>query len=513
MKKKSGFRFVAMVFVAVACFASTAVWAASKDLLKVALNSDPVSINPVEFRTTVSLPITFLTHQGVMGSVDPKTNTRVLRLAESVEVMEDPKDIKVTLRKGLKFHSGDPVTAHDVQFTVEQVQDPVNSHILAENFDEIDEIEVLDDRTLIYRFYEPFAPWPEVMWTGIVSKKQYERVGRKAFRKRPVGAGVFRLVERKIDEHIILEAVENHPDFRAEFKRLKIFVVSDSTTRLAMLETGELDIITHIQPDQAERLQRNPRLKIKKTSNWPSLYFLAIRPSLYPVIKDINVRMAMSYAINRQELVDRVLFKEGYPLYMWANKNELGFDPTYKIEYDPGKARRLLKKSSYKPGTPITLTYTNMIPKAAFVASVIQHYLKNIGMTVKLQQLEWGVWVTYAINRDKRGGHMMLSQFTVPFDPHPRLSLSFLSGGNFCHYFDRPNKLELDKLVFAQSREMNPTKRLGIFKKIHRINNTDPGNIPLYGLNMIYGMNRHVDFTWMPGTLEALGLEKVKILK
>ncbi|MBW2182100.1 MAG: hypothetical protein JRG81_17285 [Deltaproteobacteria bacterium] len=108
---------------------------------------------------------------------------------------------------------------------------------------------------------------------------------------------------------------------------------------------------------------------------------------------------------------------------------------------------------------------------------------------------------------------MMLSQFSVPFDPYLRLSLSLRNGGTVCHYFDRPNQAEMDALVTAQSKETNRHKRLSILKKIHRINNSDPANIPLYGLNMIYGMNRRLDYNWMPGTVELFGLENIKIKK
>jgi peptide/nickel transport system substrate-binding protein len=513
MKTKSKFRFTAIIFIIIACIISTVSWAESEDSIKVVLNADPVTINPLEFKSIVSLPITFLTHQGIMGSVNPKTKMRVLRLAESVKVMKNPKDIRIKLRKGIMFHSGDPVTAHDVKFTVEQVQDPINANSLAGPFNEIEEVEIIDDHTLIYHFYEPFAPWQEVMWIGICSKKQYENVGRKKFRKSPAGAGTFRLIEREIDEHVILEAVEDHPDFRSEFKQLKFFIVKDPATRVAMLETKEADLISRIQPEQVKRLEGKSHIKIKKTSNWPNLFFLAIRPSLFPVLKDINIRKAMIHAINRKELIDKILLNEGYPLFMWANKNELGYDPSYKIEYNPNRARQLLKQSSYKPGTPITLTYSSNIPKAALVATIIQDYLKNIGMTVNLQQLEWGTWLTYSFNRDKRGGHMMLSQFSVPFDPYLRLSLSLKSDGKVCHYFDRPNQAAMDALVTAQSKETNLKKRLSILKKIHQLNNSDPANIPLYGLNMIYGMNKRIDYTWRTGTVELFDLDKIKITK
>ncbi len=73
---------------------------------------------------------------------------------------------------------------------------------------------------------------------------------------------------------------------------------------------------------------------------------------------------------------------EGYPLYMYASKSELGYDPTFTYEFNPDKARKLLKQSSYKPGTPIIMSYTSAIPNAPLVAVTLQKYLADIGITV-----------------------------------------------------------------------------------------------------------------------------------
>ena len=492
-------------------FSGTAALAQNK-VLRVGLYTDPETVNPFEFKTWNELPVTNNITPGLMGSADPDTGMRRLSLAESAELLENKKDILIKLKKGYKFHTGDPLTPEDVKFSVEQIQMPENGNVLAGIFGEIAQVEIVDDHTLIYRFHEPFAPWQDVMWMGISSKTYYENVGKEKFRAHPVGCGPFKLKERKLGEHIILEVVENHAEFKPDFKQMKFVIVPDPITRLTMLEAKELDLIYDVLPHQIAELKQHPHIKIKK-AQVPSLYYLSIKPSFFAELKDLKVRMAISYAINRQEIVDKVFFKEGYPLYTWANVGEIGYDPNFKIPYNVEKARKLLEESSYEHGTPIIITYTSVMPNAPIVAIIIQKYLKNIGMNAMITQLEYGTYLTYARSKDPRAGHMALSAFAVDQDPNTHLALGMGSNSTYCYYTDRPNQEEMDNLVLAQSKETDPEKRLEILNKIHEINNADPGNISLFGLHSIYAMNRRINYTWVSGSIYPADLYKAKLIK
>jgi ABC-type transport system substrate-binding protein len=175
-----------------------------------------------------------------------------------------------------------------------------------------------------------------------------------------------------------------------------------------MLETGELDLIYDILPHQLKRLSKNKHIRIKRATDAPSLFGLAARQYNFAILRDLKFVTALSYAINRKEIVDRIFLGEGYPLYMFASKSELGYDPKYRSPFDPARARRLIKQSSYKPGTPLILTYTSVLPNAALVAQSLQKYFQDVGITIQLQQLEAGVQATYNRNKDKREGHLVL---------------------------------------------------------------------------------------------------------
>jgi len=228
---------------------------------------------------------------------------------------------------------------------------------------------------------------------------------------------------------------------------------------------------------------------------------------------DFKFQMALTHAINRQEIVDKVFLGEGYPLYMYASKSELGYDPTIKFDFDPALARKLVKESSYKPGDPIILTFTNAVPSSEIIAPIIQKYLRDVGVTVQLQQLEAGVQATYSRNKDRREGHMTLYAWAGGRDPQTRIVLTVPSDSSYTSYPGRPSKDILDKLVVQQSHEMDPNKRLAILKKIHAILAKEPSSIPLYGLNQIYAMRDRIDYTWTPKSAFPFNLTRTKIIK
>ncbi len=510
MKKGILFLIIAMSLV----FLPGIALSVKRDEVRVALVSDVGILNLLEFKTLDAIQVLSSVQQGLLGSRVDENGIRDLLLAESVEVLRNKKDVRVKLKKGIKFHNGDPFTALDVAFTVAQVQDPENANILSSSYDEIEEVEIVDEHTLVFHFYDPFAPWQEVMWLGNSSKKYYEKVGKTKFRKNPVGTGPMRLLEHRIGESVTLEGVEGHPDYNGDYNRIKCFIVNDPMTRVAMLETGAIDLAAGVSSYLVNRLKKHDYIRIKRSAP-PNLFFLSVKASLFPVIEDTKVRLAMNHAINRREIIDRAFLGEGYPVYTWA-KGELGYDPNLKYEFDPGKARKLLAESGYKPGTPITLVHHPFIvtgTNEAMVSQMVQHYLRNVGMTVKLQRMETGVYLTYSRNKDKRVGHMGLSSWPIQTDPQLRLLISMMSNGDYCNYTSRPNKTEMDALIQAQARETNPRKRLAILKKIQRIDYADPANITLYGLNAIYAMNKKIEYTWSPNATIIQDLHTMRIVE
>lgn len=511
-KNKSKLCKFAGTLFAILLLISTVTWAKPGDTVKIGVQYDTSTASILKMKLANDIPALLPMHEALIAT-DPLTGERLPDLAKSIDVLEGGLKLRIVLKQGSTFHTGDPVTAHDVKFSYEQYTNPSNGNLMAGPLDEIEEITVVDDTTLILKFWEPYAPWKELLWLGICSKKYFEKVGPEQFHKKPVGSGPFEFVERKIGEHLILKAAKNHWAGKVDFETLKFIVVPDDMSRLAMLETGALDLVTGIMPHQLRRLKRNKKIKIKSTSKFPSLIGLSIRPAIEPLMKDANFKYAMSHAINRQEMVDKIYLGKGYPLYMYANVSELGYDPNVKFDFNPKKAKEYLKKSAYKPGTPLTISYSSDFANASIVTASIQKYLKNIGITIRLQKLEAGTMATYAKKQDKRYGAMGMYTWGGNRDPSLRMQLTLHSKGMYAAYPNRSNQDEVDRLVTAQGREMDPEKRKGILAQIHKIWVDNPGSIVLFGVDMNYAMRDRIEYTWTPYEPYPLYFHKIKIVK
>ncbi|MBW1814098.1 MAG: ABC transporter substrate-binding protein [Deltaproteobacteria bacterium] len=520
--------FSSLIFFLI--FAATAVFAGADDVVTVAIEYDLGTVNTLETKTGTDLILTHM-HEQLISS-DPVTGEEMPNFAETIKVMPNGKDIKIRLRKGHLFHTGDPVTAHDVKWTYEQAVAPENAHLYAGMVDEIEDIEVIDNHTIVFHFYEKYAPWRSVMGIGICSKKYFEKVGRDVFRTQPVGSGPFRFVSRDIGNNLILEAYDGYtyrehiynpartkivkPNAlkkKVDFKKLRLLSIPDSVTRFAMLEAGEVDLIYNILPQHVKRLEAKGNIKVKKSSKVPSFFAMAISPVQYPIMKDVKFVTGINYAINRQEIIDRIYLGEGYPLYMYAGKTELGYDPTVKFEFNSDKARKLIKESTYKPEEVIIITYNSGVPNSRLVAEILQKYLNDVGIQIKIQEIEYGTFSTYVRNRDKRVGHMAMYAWHGARDPHMRIVLTQPGDSIYSTNPDRPNQGKLDKLILAQSMETNEKKRLVILKKIHIILNEEPSSISLFGLNQIYAMNDRIDYTWPTGSGYIINMHQIKIVK
>ncbi len=503
---------IKMLLCVVLFFIPAAVWGGSDETVKVGLRYDTSTASILKMRLGNDIPVLLPMHEPLVAT-DPVSGERLPDLAKSIDVVEGGMKLRIVLNQGSLFHTGDPVTAHDVKFSYEQYVNPKNGNLMAGPLDEIEEIIIIDDYTLEFKFWEPYAPWKELLWVGICSKNYYEKVGPEQFHKKPVGSGPFEFVERKIGESVTLKAANNHWAGKLDFETLKFVVVPDDMSRLAMLETGELDLVTEIMPHQLRRLKRNKKIKIKSTSKFPSLIGISIRPAIEPLMKDVNFKYAMNHAINRQEIVDKIFLGKGYPLYMYANVSELGYDPNVHFDFNLEKAKAYLKKSAYKPGTPLTISYSTDIPNISLIAASIQNYLKKVGITIKLQKLEAGTMATYARKQDKRYGAMGMYTWGGSRDPSLRMQLTLHSKSMYAAYPNRPNQDEFDRLLTEQGREMDPEKRKEILAKIHKIWVDDPGSIVLFGLDMNYAMRKRIDFNWVPYEPYPIHFQNIKIVK
>ncbi len=472
------------------------LWAAPKGKVTIAVPYDmPMDI--FNFKSGIGTVALKLVYQE-MTTANTEGTDRAPNLATSWKLENNGLSIRFTLNEKAVFHNGDPVTAQDVRFSWEQYIKGTSSYRRTVSI--IKDVEIVDDHTVVFHLKRPDADWLwELTRMPIGSKNYFEKVGAKQFNKEPIGSGPFRFVKRDPGTSVVLEAIDNHWFKTPEFKTLKFMIVPDAVTRMALLEKGTVDMTYPVDPFHVARLEKNKKIKVK-TVTVPSLFAIGFFSFHYPVMEDKNLRLAINYAINRQEICDEIFMGQAYPLYYFSSKSEVGFDPSIKYEFNPEKAKELLKNSSYKPGTELSLVYHSQLPSGNLVTTAVQDYLKKVGITVKLQNMERGTFMKLAAKKDPKIGQLPITVWPGGKSPTNRLMLGLMTKGKKAAgmYTSWKGRPAIDKLIKAQSVQTDPEKRIGMLHKIVAMTFEDPAYAVLFGLEHIYALSDRIDYVWPP---------------
>jgi peptide/nickel transport system substrate-binding protein len=330
--------------------------------------------------------------------------------ARSWEVNEDTTLLTFHLRDDVYWHDGRRTTAYDWKFSYDMVQEPETGFPNTAFWTHYGEAEAVDSLTFRVRmrphadFMDPwrsFAAVPLHILEGVAPAQM--KTHRFSTRE-PVGNGPFRFVSRQDQQQWIFEA---NPDFSPELggrpylDRIVYRVIPEATTALTELLTGRSDY--YLQPP-AEQVQRIEQSDHTRLAHYPDRYFILIGwNQRRPPFDDVRVRQALTMAINRQAIIDGVLYGYGQianhtvpPIY-WQFDAQAGRE----LRYDPEGARRLLAEAGWTPGAdgilrnaqgrPLRFTIkTNQNQTRADILAVIQSDLRRIGVDMQPQTLEWG---------------------------------------------------------------------------------------------------------------------------
>jgi peptide/nickel transport system substrate-binding protein len=407
-------------------------------------------------------------------------------LAESWSASEDALTYEFVLRKGVKFHNGDDVTAEDVKFTFERYRGSAAKQIK----ERVAAIETPDPQRVRFRLKEP---WPDFLTyyvgaTGagwIVPKKYVEQVGDDGYKKAPIGAGPYKFVSFVPGQELVLEAFESYWRKTPNVKRLVFRVIPDESTRLAALKRGEIDIAYSIRGELAEELQRTKGLTLKATviSGTAFISFVDQWDPKSPW-HDPRVRRAANMAIDHKSInealtlghsrITNSIIPETFDFY-WAPPA-----PTY----DPDAARKLLAEAGYPKGFDAgeyfcDVAYSNL-------GEAVMDNLESVGIHAKLRPLERAAFFkSYAEKSLKnlvQGGSGAFGNTAT------RMQAFVVKGGAFA-YGSYP---DLDAMYAEQAVELDAPKRTATLTRMQQIVHERAMFAPLWQLGFLNGYGPRV---------------------
>jgi peptide/nickel transport system substrate-binding protein len=300
---------------------------------------------------------------------------------------EDGKVIEFKLKRGIKFHTGDELTAKDIEFSHSRMLEKKVTGYLQQMRD-LDRFEVVDDYTFRYVFKKPTIGFLPSRGPFVVSKAYFEKVGDREFADKPIGTGPYKLIDQKLGQYVALEAFDQYWGGAPPIKKVRINFVKDDNARISMLKAGEADLIMNTPFNAVAELEK---LKFKNVS-------AAVHPTVsvqFPFANknvpwaDRRVRLAIAHAIDGDAIV-KGLF-HGLPnRYARLAPGELGYDPSLQpYKYDPALAKKLLVEAGQSKGFTMPLYYwSGTYSGLRETAEAVALYLKAVNIDVKVQGFE-----------------------------------------------------------------------------------------------------------------------------
>ncbi|QQD84157.1 glutathione ABC transporter substrate-binding protein [Jeotgalicoccus sp. ATCC 8456] len=428
------------------------------------------------------------------------------RLATDYEQTDDTTWV-FNLREGVKFHDGTDFNANAVKASFERIMDPAVASARANIFEMISEINVIDDYTIEIVTEYPFAPFLNYLahdGAGIVSKEvidedyqnaidqsdqdisleefyelreaggeEYEAVAQAVgnntgaiIEQKPIGTGYMQFQSRTPGEEIVVERFDDYWDEPAKLDTVTFKVVVEDASRIAELESGQSHFIQGFDNGQWERIENHPEMETYPVYNLSNEY-IGMNTQEGP-LEDKRVRQAIAHMVDKEEIMEGIYFGVGREMKGAIQQELLGYNENLEdLDYDPERAQELLNEAGYEDGFDLTVM-TNDSPERVDLAVLMQEKLKEIGINLEIEQLEWGAYLEAVSNGEHDlfilGWPNPVGDPDQSFWPLVHSSMQGASGNR--SFYENE---EVDSLLEQGRQELDEGKREEIYQRVDEI--------------------------------------------
>lgn len=412
----------------------------------------------------------------------------------------DPLTWEFKLRHGVKFHNGTELTAEDVIFSLDRPATILNSPGSFTSYTkQIVSKQAVDAYTVRLKTATPYGPLPlDVNSIFIVSKKVAQNASTDDFNtgKALIGTGPFKFVSAKRGDRIELVRNDNYWGEKPHWDKVTLRILTSGAPRVAALLAGDVDAIESVPPADLPKLKTNVKVKLEQKISWRTIFWVldqqahvspyitdkAGKPLTTNPLHDIRVRRAISKAINRQALSDRVLEGLAVPASNIVAPGILGYDDTVKVEaYDPEGAKKLLAEAGYPNGFNITLHGPNnrYIDDEQIVQTVAQ-FLSKIGIQAKVETMPLAVYFPKASKGEFSIALLGWGSVAGDFALRTLLGTANPETGWGSWNWGKYSNPALDDLIRSSLASVDDTKRRDFAKKAMGVALRDYAVVPLH---------------------------------
>lgn len=415
-------------------------------------------------------------------------------LAEKYEQVDEAA-WHFTLKKGVKFHNGDPLTSQDVKFSLERIAK--DKKLLQNDFyKQIKEVKIIDDTSfnIITDGADPsLLNRLSRIGSGILPKKYVDEKGWDYFLKHPVGTGPYQFSELLLDDKLVLTKFADYFEGNVtDFDTVVFRMIPEASTRVGELLSGGIDIASEIPPADWDRIKNRQGTSLLSADSTAVMLLLARSTEGSPTA-DPRVRQAIDYAINDKAIIDNLLKSTATPTLTRATKGIKDADEALfnKYNYDPEKSKQLLKEAGYPNGLELTL----QSPQGKFmldsdVSQMVAGMLSEVGVKVKVEFLESSKYTDIS-NTGKNKDLILMNRTNSMFDASLALAdFSSKTNPKGLGY----NNPKVDELLDKAAVNMNAQERTEQYKQVQEIVAQDSPYIYLYLEKYFTGVKDGISF-------------------
>ncbi|ROS05236.1 peptide/nickel transport system substrate-binding protein [Sinobacterium caligoides] len=491
--------------IASAILAASMAVSAYAETLKIAYDADPVSMDPHQQLSGGTMQYSHMVFDPLVRwdqqhAIEP-------RLASSWERVND-KTMRFHLRHDVKFHSGNAMTAADVEWTFKRLQSSPDYKAI---FSPFEKIVVVDDYTVDLITKQPYplvlnaATYIFPMDSKFYSGKDENGELKSALKKHAdtfasrneSGTGPYTVVERQQGVKMVFDRFDDYWDKKSPGNVDEIILtpIKEGPTRVAALLSGDVDFISPVPPTDQKRIKNSDKTNLI-TMSGTRIITLQMNQKRVPAFKDVRVRQAVVYAINNKAIAKKIMRGFATPAGQLSPEGYVGHNDKLTPRYDLKKAKQLMKEAGYDKGFSVTMTApNNRYVNDAKIAQAVANMLSKINIKVDLKTIPKA---QYWSDFDARAADIMMVGWHADTEdsanfaeflaacPNAKTGMGQYNSGNYCNP-------KVDAIISAASSETDPVKRSQMLKEMEAIMYEDAAFIPLHWQDLAWGESKNVD--------------------
>ncbi|MCC7363162.1 MAG: ABC transporter substrate-binding protein [Dehalococcoidia bacterium] len=469
---------------------------APKGTIRFAIGDQPENYSGIRQSGGASYFFTVNVFEG-LTSVDAEGKL-VPAAATEWEVAPDFSKVSFTLRDGMTFHNGDPVTTEDVIYSIDTYR---QISVFKGNLRFIDKMESPDAKTVVISLTQPDA---RLLTSGIAPiepKKYTAEVGDDGFQKKPVGSGPYKVRSITPGEGWVLDAHAGHwrnPTFAEAIYK----VVPEAQSRVAAVQAGETDVAYNLPYLQGDALSNDKNIEVVKHNPWENIYFNLNPGDAKLPLGDVRVRRAILLSLDRETIVKSLFRGNAAVAGALVQEGVMGYDPAIKPHTrNLTEAKALLSAAGFADGFDLQVNglVGGRSPQSQQVGEAAAEMLKEAGIRTKVNNLEYGIWINTVRPTTEPvldGVIFQLWSDAAPGDPANRILGSVATGGAYSYQSgqlgDRFKQIAEDNVKLRTTEERSDHMRQA-FKLLY----DEVPIIPLYHPYLLHGVRKD-KVTWKP---------------